>query len=281
MELHENRTELERLLAEVWDYEDGGGRKAGLRKWLFAATLTGAVICTYSPSNVVAPVATALATAPEKLSVDRVSSENVAEDLDYRIARHSESPAGWRAFLQAHPDGPHAKAAQAEIDRLASAPAPGPGEATEQTPPSVAVTQTPVEAEPSPASPAPRLVMAENDPASPPPEPADAAEQSPPSGAATQAPVETEQSPASPAPPPATADKEAEPAAAAAKAPLPPSRPREIAVAKPVERAHYSHWRAGHREANPPNVFTVLIAQLFHGHRQRAETTANRWAALR
>ena len=64
---------------------------------------------------------TALAPAPEKLSIDNVSSQNVAEDLDYRIARHTDSVAGWRAFLAAHPDGPHAQAARAEIDAAAAA----------------------------------------------------------------------------------------------------------------------------------------------------------------
>ena len=83
MELRENRTELERLLGGVWDYEDVGDKKTSLPKWLFALTLTGAVVCTLSPSDIVVPVMTALAPAPEKLSIDNVSSANVAEDLDY------------------------------------------------------------------------------------------------------------------------------------------------------------------------------------------------------
>ena len=116
MELRENRTELERLLGDVWDYQDGGHEKTHLPKWLFALTLAVAVTCTSSPSDIVVPVMTALAPAPDKLSIDNVSSQNVAEDLDYRIARHTDSVAGWRAFLAAHPDGPHAQAARAEID---------------------------------------------------------------------------------------------------------------------------------------------------------------------
>ncbi len=39
MELRENRTELERLLGGVWDYEDVGDKKTSLPKWLFALTL--------------------------------------------------------------------------------------------------------------------------------------------------------------------------------------------------------------------------------------------------
>ena len=77
MELRENRTELERLLGGVWDYEDPGRKKTSLLKWLFALTLTGAVICTFSPPAMVASVIAALAPAPQKLSIDRVSSENV------------------------------------------------------------------------------------------------------------------------------------------------------------------------------------------------------------
>ncbi len=105
MELRENRTELERLLGGVWDYEDVGDKKSSLPKWLFALTLTGAVVCTLSPSDIVVPVMTALASAPEKLVIDNVSSANVAEDLDFRIARHTDSPAGWRAFLDLTPTG--------------------------------------------------------------------------------------------------------------------------------------------------------------------------------
>ena len=108
MDLHENRTELERLLGDVWAYEDGSRRKTSLPKWLFAVTLTVAVLSTFSPSDVVAPVMTALAPALEKTAVDKVSSENLDEDLDYRIARQTQSLVGWRTFLDAHRNGPRA-----------------------------------------------------------------------------------------------------------------------------------------------------------------------------
>jgi hypothetical protein len=314
MELRENRTELERLLGGVWDYEDVGDKKTSLPKWLFALTLTGAVVCTLSPSDIIVPVMTALAPAPEKLVIDNVSSANVAEDLDFRIARHTDSPAGWRAFLEAHPDGSHAQAARAVIDRPSPepepsraptqapdgtaqetaspatppvtvekepAPPPQPVEVVEQSPPSPAATEAPVNAAQSPAPPSPPPVMVEEEPA-PPPQPVEVAEQSPPSSAATQAPVEATQSPAAPAAPPVMAEEEPAPpqesAAVAADAPLPPSRPREVevAAAKSVAPAHHGHGRAEHRQASQPNVLTILVAQVFHRHGQRLDAM-NRW----
>jgi len=281
MELRENRTELERLLGGVWDYEDVGDKKTSLPKWLFALTLTGAVVCTLSPSDIVVPVMTALASAPEKLVIDNVSSANVAEDLDFRIARHTDSPAGWRAFLEAHPDGPHAQAARAAIDR--PSPDPEPSRAPTQAPDDTAHETAALSAPP---------MMIEEEPA-PPPQPVEVAEQSPPSPAATEAPVNAAQSPAPPAPPPVMVEEEPAPppqpvevaeqspppvvaeeepappqgsAAVAADAPLPPSRPREVevAAAKSVAPAHRSHARAEHRQASEPNVLTILVAQLFH-----------------
>lgn len=309
MELRENRTELERLLGGVWDYEDVGDKKTSLPKWLFALTLTGAVVCTLSPSDMVVPVMTALAPAPEKLVIDNVSSANIAEDLDFRMARQTDSPAGWRAFLEAHPDGPHAQAARALIDRPSPEPEPPraptqapdetaqetaspatppvtvekepaqppqPVEVAEQSPPSPAATEAPVNAAQSPAPPSPPPVMVEEEPA-PPPQPVEVAEQSPPSSAATQAPVEATQSPAAPA---VMAEEEPgttpPPVGVAADAPLPPSRPREIAAAKSAEPARPSHLRAEHRQASEPNVLTILVAQLFHRHGQRLDAM-NGW----
>jgi len=205
MELHENRTELERLLADVWDYEDGPRRKTSLPKWLFAVTLTGALLYTISPSDVVPPVTATFAPAAENTPVDKVSSENLDEDLDYRIAGQTKSLAGWRAFLEAHRDGPHAQAARAEIERLLPAP-PEPAETAEQSPPSSAATQTPVEAEQSPAPAAPSPVTGESGSAQS-PQLVQVAEQSSPSSAGAQTPVEAAQTPAPPAPP-VTAERE-------------------------------------------------------------------------
>jgi hypothetical protein len=50
--------------------------------------------------------------------VDPIAAANVEEDLDYRIAQRMKSTEGWRAFLAAHPDGPHAQSARAELDKL-------------------------------------------------------------------------------------------------------------------------------------------------------------------
>ena len=62
--------------------------------------------------------------------VDPIAAANVDEDLDYRIAERKRSSEGWRAFLTAHPDGPHAQSARAELDALASAtPLPAPATA--------------------------------------------------------------------------------------------------------------------------------------------------------
>jgi hypothetical protein len=302
MELRENRTELERLLADVWDYEDGAYKKTSLPKWLFALTLIGAVICTFSPSDIVVPVIKALAPAQEKLSVDYVASENVAEDLDYRVARRTDSLAGWRAFLDAHPNGPHAQAARAAIDGAQpatppqpeqsgapaaeetaqqetaapvaavmedeAAPPPQPLEVGEQSPPTSAATETP--------APSATPVMLEEE--EPPPQPAAVADRSPPPSAAKL--VEAARSPApgaaqSPAPAaaPVIAEEEPapppQPAAIAADPPLPPSRPREIEAAKSQEPAHNGHLRAEHRKASQPNVLTILVAQLLHRQSQR------------
>jgi outer membrane biosynthesis protein TonB len=284
VELHENRTELEHLLADVWDYEDPSGRKTSLPRWLFAATLAGALICTLSPSDIVAPFVTALAPTLETTSVDKVSSENLDEDLDYRIAMQTKSLVGWRAFVEAHPDGPHARAAQDEIDRLLSTPPPKPVEFAEQTPTSPETAQTPNEAAQSPTPPAPPPVMVEKEPAQS-SELVEVAEQPPPSLAATQTPVEAAQSPAPPSPPRATVEYGPAPPpipavaqdAVAASTPLPPLRPREVAVAKSEEPAHLSHSRAEHRYPSQPNVFTILAAQLFHRHRERSDAGSNEW----
>src|SRR5258708_23690649 len=52
--------------------------------------------------------------------VDPVAAAKVDEDLDSRIAERPKSLEGWRAFLTAHPDGPHAQSVRAELDKLAA-----------------------------------------------------------------------------------------------------------------------------------------------------------------
>ena len=65
--------------------------------------------------------------------VDPVAAAKVDEDLDYRIAERTKSLEGWRAFLTAHPDGPHAQSARAELDKL-PAPVTSPATAALQAP---------------------------------------------------------------------------------------------------------------------------------------------------
>jgi hypothetical protein len=67
---------------------------------------------------------------PEVSSVDPIAAAKVDEDLDYRIAERTKSTEGWRAFLAAHPDGPHAQAARAELDKLAPPASSAPAAAT-------------------------------------------------------------------------------------------------------------------------------------------------------
>jgi hypothetical protein len=215
MELRENRTELERLLGDVWAYEDGDHQKTSLPKWLFALTLIGAVICTFSPSDLVVPVIRAIAPAPEKLLVDKVSSENVAEDLDYRVAQRTDSLSGWRAFLDAHPDGPHAQAARAAIDGAQPGTPPQPEQSRAPTADETAQQET--------GAPAP-AVMEENEPA-PPPRPLEVGEQSPSTSAGTETPE--------PSAPPVMLEEEEpvpQPAAVAEQSPAP-------SAAKPVDAA--------------------------------------------
>ena len=70
--------------------------------------------------------------------VDPIAAGNVDEDLDYRIAERTKSLEGWRAFLIAHPNGPHAQSVRAELDKLAAPvtpPAPAAAQAPNPEPP--------------------------------------------------------------------------------------------------------------------------------------------------
>jgi hypothetical protein len=187
--------------------------KTQLPKWLFAVTLAGTVICSFSPSGDVASVTTALAPEREMPLLVKVSSENVAEDLDDRVAHHARTLAGWRALLETQADVPHAPAAQTDAERLL--PTPQPVDVAEQSQRPVSETQT--------------LVNPES-------------------------PTTVEKEPTPPATPTAA------PVALAEDAPLPPSRPREIALAKSVEPAHNGQRRAEHHRASQPNVFVALLA---------------------
>jgi hypothetical protein len=110
-----------------------GGRMGIIRKYAFVLALALAVIYAYAPLSLVEYVAKLRwlddinvivnnSFAPAKpeagvYPVDPIAAANVDENLDYRIAQRMKSTEGWRSFLAAHPDGPHAQFARAEIDR--------------------------------------------------------------------------------------------------------------------------------------------------------------------
>ena len=119
-----------------------------IRKYAFVLLLALAVIYAYAPLSLVEVAKLrwlddinvilnkSLASAKPEVgvsAVDPVAAANVDEDLDYRIAQRTKSTEGWRSFLAAHPDGPHAQSARAELDKLAPAekpPAPAAAQAS-------------------------------------------------------------------------------------------------------------------------------------------------------
>jgi hypothetical protein len=130
-----------------------------MRSIVFVAALTAGVLNPYAPPGAdlantlgklnaglvefsqtsVAFIDKALTPArPEAALIDAAASARVDEDLDYRIAKQTGSIDGWRAFLKAHPNGAHAPAAQAELDKLEppprAAPPPASPAATRQAP---------------------------------------------------------------------------------------------------------------------------------------------------
>jgi hypothetical protein len=98
---------------------------------------------------------TSIGPEPSESPIDPIAAANVDEDVDYRIAQRTKSTEGWRTFLTAHPDGPHAQFARAELDKLVPSvtpPAPGSAQAMETPSPE---PKTPVETglpDPSPAA---------------------------------------------------------------------------------------------------------------------------------
>ena len=91
---------------------------------------------------------------PIEPPVDPIAAANVDEDLDYRIAQRKRSSEGWRAFLTAHPDGPHAQSARAELDTLAPS----------GTPPTPAIAQA-VDARASDPKTSPEVARLDGSPA--------------------------------------------------------------------------------------------------------------------
>jgi hypothetical protein len=104
-----------------------------VRKYAFVLAMVVAVIYVYAPlsrediaklrwlDDINAIINKSLALTKREVRVSPVDSgaaANVHEDLDYRIAERMKSIEGWRSFLGAHPDGPHAQSARAELDKL-------------------------------------------------------------------------------------------------------------------------------------------------------------------
>ena len=111
------------------------GRMSFSPKYAFVLAMALAVIYVYLPPsladvaklrwlddiNVILSKSLASAKPEAGVSpVDPIAAANVDEDLDYRIAQRTKTTEGWRSFLAAHPDGPHAQSARAEIDKLIS-----------------------------------------------------------------------------------------------------------------------------------------------------------------
>jgi hypothetical protein len=113
-----------------------GGRMGAIQKYAFVSALALAVIYSFAPHsledvaklqwlddiNVI--VNKSLTPAKREVGVspvDPIAAANVDEDLDYRIAQRMKSTEGWRSFLAAHPDGPHAQSARAELEKLVPA----------------------------------------------------------------------------------------------------------------------------------------------------------------
>src|ERR1700751_5998468 len=110
-----------------------------IRKYGFVSVLAFAVICVYAPlsleevaklswlDQISAILNQSLLSAKPEVGgspVDPIAAANVDEDLDFRIAQRTKSTEAWRSFLAAHPIGPHAQAARAELDRLVRAEVP-------------------------------------------------------------------------------------------------------------------------------------------------------------
>jgi hypothetical protein len=95
-------------LPAIYTYAQPNLRHIAMPRWLDAisATITKS-LASAKPQAEVSPV-------------DPVAAAKVDEDLDYRIAKRTKSLEGWRAFLTAHPGGPHAQSARAELDELAA-----------------------------------------------------------------------------------------------------------------------------------------------------------------
>jgi hypothetical protein len=115
------------------------GRTSFSPKYAFVLALAVAMIYAYAPLSLVEVAKLrwlddinvilnkSLASAKPEVgvsAVDPVAAANVDEDVDYRIAQRTKSTEGWRSFLAAHPDGPHAQSALDKLIPAGTPPAP-------------------------------------------------------------------------------------------------------------------------------------------------------------
>ncbi len=148
-----------------------------IRKYAFVLALALAVLYAYAPLNLedVAKlrwlddinviVNKSLAPAKPEVGVspiDPIAAANVDEALDYRIAQRMNSAEGWLSFLAAHPAGPHALAARAEIDKLLPVEKPPAPVAAQASNSGSSDTKTPSE-DTSPGRPSPGSEVASNE----------------------------------------------------------------------------------------------------------------------
>jgi hypothetical protein len=80
----------------------------------------------FSEASVAFITTTLTPTPPKAEPIDPTAAAKVDEDLDYRIAAHTKTATAWRAFLDAHPNGPHTPEARAALGQLEPPPSPPP-----------------------------------------------------------------------------------------------------------------------------------------------------------
>jgi hypothetical protein len=169
---HPRRLDRRARLLKVRQIDAEGGAARGtawIRKYAFVFALALAVICLYAPpsfkdaanlrrlDDISVLFNKSFGPAKPEVSVstvDPAAADAVDEDLDFRIAQRIGSLEGWRSFLAAHPNGPHAQSARAEVDKLLPEekhPAPSAAEVSNS---GSSETKTPSEV-PSPGSPSP------------------------------------------------------------------------------------------------------------------------------
>ena len=145
-----------------------------IRKYAFVLALALAVTYVFAPlslenvaklrwlDDINVIVNKSLAPAKPKVGVspvDPIAAANVVEALDYRIAQRMKSTEGWRSFLAAHPAGPLALAARAEIDKLLPVEKPPAPVAAQASDGGSSDTKTPSE-DTAPGRPSPRSEVA-------------------------------------------------------------------------------------------------------------------------